>query len=141
MEEFHVGPYETAVGDDEILVEIRLPRRPGAGSAYEKVERRAGDWAVASVGAFVLLDGDTVADVGLGIAALGADHGCAPEAEDYLRGRVLSEDSIVETARLTAAATNPSADQRGPVAYKKHLADELTRRALRRAAARAQGRI
>ncbi len=138
---FTDGPYNTILDDAEMLVEVRLPIRPGAGSAYEKVERRAGDWAVASVGAFVVLDGDTVADVGIGLAALGADHGCAPDAEEYIRGRVLSEDSIVETARLTAAASNPSADQRGPVLYKKHLADELTRRALRRAAARAQGRI
>src|SRR4051812_29455420 len=46
MDEFHQGPYETAVGDAEILTEVRLAIRPGGGSAYEKVERRAGDWAV-----------------------------------------------------------------------------------------------
>jgi carbon-monoxide dehydrogenase medium subunit len=139
--EFTDGPYDTVLDEAEMLVEMRIPLRPGAGSAYEKVERRAGDWAVASVGAFVVLDGDRVADVGIGIAALGADHSCAPEAEDYLRGRPLTDDAIAETGRIAAAATNPSADQRGPVIYKRHLADELTRRALRRAAARAQGRI
>src|SRR5262249_37064083 len=51
MEEFHRGPYETAVGDAEILVEIRIPVREHAGSAYEKVERRTGDWATAAAGA------------------------------------------------------------------------------------------
>ena len=51
MREFHRGPYETAVGDAEMLIEVRVPIRAGAGSAYEKVERRAGDWAVAAAGA------------------------------------------------------------------------------------------
>ncbi len=139
--EFTDGPYDTVLEEAEMLVEVRIPIRPGAGSAYEKVERRAGDWAVASVGAFVVLDGDRVADVGIGIAALGAEHSCAPEAEEYLRGKVLTDDAIAETGRIAAAGTNPSADQRGPVVYKRHLADELTRRALHRAAARAQGRI
>ena len=85
--EFHDGPYETVVGDAEMLTEIRVPIRPGAGSAYRKVERRAGDWAVAAAGAWVWLDGDTVADVGIGLTAVGAEHFCAPEAEDALRGQ------------------------------------------------------
>src|SRR5690606_33347286 len=72
--DFHTGPYETAVGEAEILTEIRVPIRPGAGSAYEKVERRAGDWAIAAAGAFVTLDGDAIADVGIGLTAVGAPH-------------------------------------------------------------------
>src|SRR5680860_172333 len=53
MSEFHIGPYETAVAADEILTEIHIPVRAGAGSAYEKVERRVGDWAIAAAGAVV----------------------------------------------------------------------------------------
>ncbi|MEU8611890.1 xanthine dehydrogenase family protein subunit M, partial [Actinoplanes sp. NPDC048791] len=69
MEDFHRGPYETAVADGEILVEIRIPVRERGGSAYEKVERRAGDWAVVSAGAAVWLDGDgLVADARVGLA-------------------------------------------------------------------------
>ena len=135
--EFTDGPYDTVLEDAEMLVEVRIPIRPGSGSAYEKVERRAGDWAVASAGAFLVLDGNTVTDVGIGLAAVGADHGCAPDAEEYLRGKTLSADTIAEAGRLAAECSSPSADQRGPVIYKQHLADELTRRALRRAAARA----
>lgn len=60
MAEFHVGPYETAVGDAEMLTEIRIPTAANGGSAYEKVERRAGDWAVVSSGASVWMDGDTI---------------------------------------------------------------------------------
>ena len=141
VRELDDGPYQTVLEDAEILTEVRIPIRPGAGSAYEKVERRTGDWAVAAVGAYVVLDGDTVRDVGIGMAALGLEHGCPTAAEEYLRGRAFTATAVEETARLAAAATNPSPDQRGPVTYKRHLADELTRRALRRAADRAQGRI
>jgi len=137
--EFHTGPYETVVGDAEILTEVRVPLRPGSGSAYEKVERRAGDWAIAAAGAVVTLDGDTVADVGIGLTAVGAPHFCAPAAEDVLRGQPATEDNLAAAAQAAAESTNPSTDQRGPADYKRHLAGELTHRALRRAVARARG--
>ncbi|GAA5188275.1 xanthine dehydrogenase family protein subunit M [Rugosimonospora acidiphila] len=139
VREFHVGPYETVVAQDELLTEIRLPIRPGGGSAYEKVERRVGDWAVAAAGATVWLDGDVVADVGIGLTAVGAPHFHAARAEESLRGRAATEENFAEAGRLAAAHCDPVADQRGPVDYKRHLASELTIRALRRAAARAQG--
>jgi carbon-monoxide dehydrogenase medium subunit len=141
VRELDDGPYQTVLEDAEILTEVRIPIRPGAGSAYEKVERRTGDWAVAAVGAYLVLDGTTVRDVGIALAALGVEHGCATEAEDFLRGREITDQTLAEAGRLAAAASRPSPDQRGPVFYKRHLADELTRRALRRAADRAQGRI
>lgn len=139
LREFHEGPYETAVADGEILVEVRFPIRPGAGSAYEKVERRAGDWPVASVGTYVVVSGGTVADCGIGLTAVGAEHFCAPEAEAFLIGKAPSEENLAEAARLAGAATSPVSDQRGPSDYKKHLAQELTLRALRRSAASSQG--
>jgi aerobic carbon-monoxide dehydrogenase medium subunit len=137
--EFHSGPYETVVAPNEILTEIRIPLRPGSGSAYEKVERRAGDWAIAAAGAFVGLDGDTVSDVGIGLTAVGAEHFCAPAAEDALRGQAATDENLAAAAEAAAAATNPSTDQRGPADYKRHLAGELARRALGRAVARARG--
>jgi aerobic carbon-monoxide dehydrogenase medium subunit len=139
VREFHTGPYETVVGSGELLVEIRVPIRPGGGSAYQKVERRVGDWAVAAAGAALWLDGDTVSDVGIGLTAVGARHFHAAEAEDLLRGRPATEENFVEAGRAAAQHCNPTADQRGPVDYKRHLAGELTTRALRRAAARARG--
>ena len=74
LTEFHVGPYETVVEAGELLTEVRVPIRPGGGSAYVKVERRVGDWAVAAAGATVWLDGDTVRRAGIGLAAVGAEH-------------------------------------------------------------------
>jgi carbon-monoxide dehydrogenase medium subunit len=137
--ELHVGPYETVVGPAEMLTEVRVPIRPGCGSAYEKVERRVGDWAVAAAGAAVWLDGDTVTDVGVGLTAVGAEHFHSPEAEEVLRGQVVSDELIATAARIASETCHPQADQRGPVDYKRHLAGELTRRALMRATARARG--
>jgi carbon-monoxide dehydrogenase medium subunit len=136
---FHTGPYETVVAAGELLVEIRVPIHPGGGSAYEKVERRVGDWAIAAAGVAIWLAGDTVADVGIGLTAVGAEHFVAAEAEGYLRGRPATADSFAEAGRIAAQHCNPTADQRGPVDYKRHLAGELTHRALRRATARAHG--
>jgi carbon-monoxide dehydrogenase medium subunit len=138
---FHLGAYTTAVGPAEMLVEIRVPLRARTGSAYEKVERRAGDWAIAAVGAMVRLadSDDAVIEVGLGLAAVGAEHFRVPEAEAALVGRPLTEDGVEEAARLAATGCHPQTDQRGPAEYKRALVAELVRRAVRRAGARARG--
>ncbi len=138
--EFHEGPYETALNDAEMLTEVRVPIRPGVSSAYDKVKRRAGDWAVAGAGAYVLLKDGTIADVGIGLTAVGAPHFCAEEAEAYLVGKEPTQEALAEAARLAAAACNPRADQRGPVEYKRHLAAELTQRVLQRSIDRSEGR-
>jgi carbon-monoxide dehydrogenase medium subunit len=132
MDEFHVGPYETAVGPAEMLTEVRLQMRPRPGSAYEKVERRAGDWAVAAVGVAVWMDDDGVADCGIGLSALGSDVLRAHRAEEALRGKEPTDDVIDEVARMAAEDSAPSTDQRGSAEYKLHLASELTKRAVRR---------
>lgn len=139
MREFHEGPYETKVGDAEILTEVRFPIRNATGSAYEKVERRVGDWAVAAAGAFVQLDGDMIADAGIGLAAVGADHFIVPDAEAALRGKPAIRESFEEAAQLCHDQCSPVTDQRGPEDYKRHLARELVLRALTRATARARG--
>jgi aerobic carbon-monoxide dehydrogenase medium subunit len=85
------------------------------------------------------VDRGVVTGVGIGLTAVGAPQFVAPEAEDILRGRRATEESFAAAGRLAAIHCRPSADQRGPVDYKRHLAGELTVRALRRAAARAGG--
>jgi carbon-monoxide dehydrogenase medium subunit len=137
MTDFHRGPYETAVADGEMLVEVRLPVRADAGSAYEKVERRAGDWAVAAAGAAVWLADGKIADAGIGLSAVGAPDMRAARAEDALRGQAPSEELFAEAGRLAAEDCRPTTDQRGSEEYKRHLAQELTTRALRRAVERA----
>ncbi|HEY7275425.1 MAG TPA: xanthine dehydrogenase family protein subunit M [Trebonia sp.] len=136
---FHTGPYETVVGPAEMLTEIRLPIRPHSGSAYVKVARRAGDWPIGAAGAAVWLAGHRVADVGIGLTAVGAAHFVAAEAEEFLRGRVADEEAFARAGELAAEHCNPTADQRGPAEYKRHLVRELTARMLRLAVSRARG--
>jgi aerobic carbon-monoxide dehydrogenase medium subunit len=137
--EFHTGPYETVIGAGEMLTEIRIPVRPGGGSAYAKVGRRVGDWPVGAAGAAIWLDGDVVADAGIGLTAVGARQFAAPEAEEFLRGAPATEESFARAGEIAAEHCRPASDQRGPADYKRHLACELTARALRRALRRARG--
>ncbi len=139
MHDFHVGPYETAVGDAEMLTEIRIPLKPNGSSAYEKVERRAGDWAVVSAGAAVWMDGGTIAEGRVGLAAVGANTTGIGPVSDVLRGATPSEELYQQAGDIAAANCSPQTDQRGSAEYKTHLAMELTKRALRRSVARATG--
>ena len=138
VREFHTAPYETVVAPGEILTEIRIPIRPGGGSAYEKVGRRVGDWPVGAAGAALWLDGDTITDAGIGLTAVGARNFAAAEAEEFLRGATATGDNFTQAGQIAAGHCRPVSDQRGPAAYKRHLAAELTARALRRAAGRAR---
>ena len=141
VREFHLGPYETVIRPGELLAEVRVPVRPGTGSAYEKVARRVGDWSVAAAGAVLRVTGDhgrpVIESAGIGLTAVGAEHFVAAEAEEFLRGRAPDEESFSEAAKLAAEHCHPVADQRGPEDFKRHLVAELTARALRRAADRA----
>ncbi len=138
LDEFHIGPYMTAVGDGEMLTEVRLPLRPGAGSAHEKVERRAGDWAVAAASAAVWIENGTIAEAGVALSAVGPTTVHVSRAEDLLRGKAPSEELFAQAGEIASEDCAPLPDGRGPVDYKRHLAGVLTKRALRRAAARAQ---
>ena len=137
MDEFHVGPYMTAVGEGELLTEVRIARRPGVGSAHEKVERRAGDWAIAAASAAVWIDGATIADAGVALAAVGLTTIDVSRAGELLRGKAPSEELFAQAGALASEDCAPMADGRGPVDYKRHLAGVLATRALRRATARA----
>jgi carbon-monoxide dehydrogenase medium subunit len=129
------------VEDDEILLEVRVPLRAaggGSGSAYEKVDRRVGDWAVAAAGVSLSLDADgVIADAGVALAAVGADIACV-QARDELIGHAPTQAVLERAGAAAAAACSPVTDQRGSAEYKRHVAGVLTIRALERAAARAQ---
>jgi aerobic carbon-monoxide dehydrogenase medium subunit len=143
MHDFHRGPYETAVGEGEMLTEIRIPIRPNSSSAYHKVERRAGDWAVASAGAAVTMDGPNgsmvIADGRVGLCAVGPNLTNVEPISEALRGQAPSEELFARVGQIAADNASPSTDTRGTAAYKTHLAKELTIRSLRKAVARATG--
>ena len=136
MEDFHRGPYETAVEGAEMLVQIRIPLHDDLGSAYEKVKRRAGDWAIAGAGVAVRIAGGSVAEARIALTAVGPAV-LATRAGASLTGKAPSEEAFAAAADLAAEDCSPTTDQRGSADYKRHLARELTLRALRTATARA----
>jgi aerobic carbon-monoxide dehydrogenase medium subunit len=138
LDDFYIGPFTTAVGDGEILTEVRLALRPGAGSAHEKVERRAGDWAVAAASAALWIEDSRIADAGVALSAVGPTTVHLSRADELLRGQAPSEELFEQAGEIASEDCAPLPDGRGPVDYKRHLAGVLTKRALRRAAARAQ---
>ena len=137
MDEFHVGPYVTAVNEGELLTEVRIPLTPRGGSAHEKVERRAGDWGIAAASVAVWMDGMVLGEVGVALGAVGLTTVHVTRAEELLRRKAPSDELFVQAGEIASEDCSPMADGRGPVDYKRHLAGVLTTRALRRATARA----
>jgi carbon-monoxide dehydrogenase medium subunit len=136
IDDFLAGPYETTLASNEMLVEVRIPLRDNISSAYAKVERRVGDWAVTAVGAAVTLDGDAIAAARVGLTAVNSDPAALAELSAALVGRPATEEEFAEAGRLAAQACDPVTDMRGTAEYKRHLASELTIRTLRTAVAR-----
>jgi len=136
IDDFLTGPYETSLAHNEMLVEIRVPVRRNSSSAYAKVERRVGDWAVAAAGAAVSLDGDTIVAARLGLTAVNTDAAALAAVADGLAGRPATEETFAQAGRDAAQACSPATDMRGSAEYKRHLASELTVRTLRTAVER-----
>lgn len=136
IDEFLVGPYQTSLAHNEILIEIRIPLQHNSSSAYAKVERRVGDWAVVAAGAAVTLDGDAIAAARLGLTAVNTDAAALAAVAEGLTGRPATEETFAEAGRDAAAACDPVSDMRGSAEYKRHLAAELTIRTLRTAVER-----
>ena len=137
MDEFHVGPYMTAVGDTEMLTEVRFEIKPGFGGAHEKVERRAGDFAIVAASAALSIQGGVIKDAGVACSAVGPTTMHIERAEKALIGQAPSEQLFAQAGQMASADCSPSSDGRGPADYKRHVAGVLTTRALSRAAATA----
>ena len=139
IDDFLVDTFETSLAPDEVLVEIHVPRVPErSGSAYAKLERKVGDYAIAAVGVQITLNGDVCTRAGIGLTNVGAKALRARAAEDFLLGKRLEDESVIhEAARLAAEAAEPTSDLRGPVEYKRGVVRTLTVRALHTATRRA----
>ncbi|VBA45961.1 Carbon monoxide dehydrogenase medium chain [Mycobacterium attenuatum] len=136
IDDFLAGPYETTLAPNEILVEVRIPVRLNTSSAYAKVERRVGDWAVTAAGSSITLDGDTIAAVRVGLTAVNPNRTALAELSEALVGRLATEEVFADAGRRAGQACDPVTDIRGTEEYKRHLASELTIRTLRTAAER-----
>lgn len=141
VDDFFVTTFFTTLEPEELLTEIRVPLAgPRQGGAYEKLERKVGDFATVAVAVQLALSEDgTCSSAGIGLTAVGPTSLRASEAEKALVGGPVNEETIDAAARKAADAAQPTADNRGSEDYKRDMVRVLTGRALRRAAARARG--
>lgn len=136
-DDFYLGPYMTALAEDEILTEIRVPAfAPRTGSAYAKLKRKTGDWATAGAAVVLRLDGGRVAAVRVALTNVAPTAVRVPDAEAVLLGQTLSDALVAQAAAGVMAACDPADDLRGDRDYKTAMAGEMFRRALRQAAER-----
>jgi carbon-monoxide dehydrogenase medium subunit len=137
--DFFVDTFVTAIEPTEVLTEVRVPRRPrGAGGAYEKLERKVGDFATVGVAAVVRLGSDgRIEWAGIALTGVAETPFAATDAEAVLAGQAPSDDLFRAAGVAAAAQSRPVGDVRGPVEYKRAMAGELTLRALRTATERA----
>jgi carbon-monoxide dehydrogenase medium subunit len=125
----------TAVAEDEVMTEVRVPALDGFGHAYQKFTRRAEDWAMVAVCVAVAVGDGVVTDARVGLTNMGPVPLRATAVEDALKGRPATEESFAAAAEQAADGTTPPADLNASSEYKQHLARVLTRRALSEAAA------
>jgi len=132
--EFFVDLFETAIGDDEILTEIRVPKRTGWGAHYEKFVRVAHQWPIVAVAATVNASGGTISEARVSMTNMGSTPVRATATETALAGAAATEDGVRAAADRAADGTNPPSDLNGDADYRRHLATVLTRRAVLAAA-------
>jgi aerobic carbon-monoxide dehydrogenase medium subunit len=126
----------TAVGDDEVLTEVRVPDFDGWGSTYLKFTRRAEDWAMVAVCAMVKKAPDgSCEDVRVALTNMASTPIRATATESLLRGSGLEQGVIIRASEVAADGTEPPGDLNASPDYKRHLARVLTRRAVEEAAA------
>lgn len=124
--DFYETFFESALNDDEILTEVRVPKMNGAGWGFQKFNRRAQDWAIVGVAAWS--NGD---QAGVGLVNMGA----TPVLATSVAAAIASGASVADAAEQAAAEADPQADLNASVEYRQHLARVLTRRALETATA------
>ena len=129
-----MGLFETAIGDDEILTEVRVPKHTGWGAHYEKFVRVAHQWPIVAVAATVRASGGTIAEARIGLTNMGATPLRASATEAALAGGAATEEAVGAAAEHAAEGTSPPSDLNGEASYREHLARVLTRRAVLAAA-------
>lgn len=133
--EFFVDFFTTALGEDEILVEVRIPKLTGWGAHYEKFNRVAQAWSIVAVGAAVRVDGDTIAEARVGLTNMASVPVRATAVEQALVGQPATAEAIRAAAEHAADGTSPGTDSNADAEYRQHLARVLTGRAVAAAAA------
>jgi carbon-monoxide dehydrogenase medium subunit len=128
--DFFEDVFTTAIGDDEILTEVRVPKHTGWGAHYEKFVRVSHQWSIVAVAATVRVADDAIAEVAIGLTNMGSTPLRATAVEQALVGQHATEDAVRRAAEAAAEGTNPPTDLNGDADYRRHLATVLTRRAV-----------
>jgi len=141
VDDFFKGLMMTAVGPDEILVEIRVPVPPaGSGAAYLKFPHPASRFAVVGVCAALTVDGKGICTkAGVGVTGAGTKAVRAKGVEAGLAGKALDQAAIEAAAAKAADGVDVQADLQGSAEYKSHLLRVHARRAIEAALGRAKG--
>ncbi|WP_406176715.1 FAD binding domain-containing protein [Streptomyces sp. NBC_00996] len=127
--EFFVDYLQTALHPDELLVEVEIPTVDGWGFHYEKFHRVAQSWAVVGVAALVRRDNGHIAEARIGLTNMGSTPLRAGATEEALVGAA-APGAVQRAAEVAADGTHPSSDPSASPAYRAHLAQVLTRRAV-----------
>ena len=128
--DFYVDLFETALGEDELLVAVRIPKHTGWGAHYEKFVRVAHQWPICAVAATVQVDGGTIREARVGLTNMGNTPLRAAGVEAALRGQPATEEAVRAAAAHAAEGANPPSDLNGDADYRNHLVTVLTRRAV-----------
>jgi aerobic carbon-monoxide dehydrogenase medium subunit len=139
VRDFFLDLFTTAVGRDEILVEVRLPYLPRkSSSAYMKHAVKREGFAIAMVGVALTFDDESkCAQARIGVGAAGPTPLRAPSAERYLMGKAVDEDVMAEAAATVAQEADPPQDIHGSREYRLGVIRALTKSSLRLALDRA----
>ncbi|MGH3916911.1 MAG: FAD binding domain-containing protein [Pseudonocardiaceae bacterium] len=132
--EFFTGLFSTAVGPEEVLVEVRIPKRTGWGAHYEKFHRTAQAWSIVAVAAAVLVEDEVITQARVALTNMGATPVRASGVEQALTGQPAEAKTIRAAAAHAAEGTSPMSDGSADADYRRHLARVLTRRAVAAAA-------
>ncbi|WP_235738550.1 FAD binding domain-containing protein [Nocardioides alcanivorans] len=133
-DDFFEDLFTTAIGEEEILTAVRVPKHTGWGAHYEKFVRVAHQWPIVAVAATVRTEGDTIVEARVGLTNMGSTPLRARAVEAALVGQPATEDAVRAAAASAAEGTNPPSDLNGDSDYRRHLATVLTRRAVLAAA-------
>ena len=132
--DFFVDLFTTAVGPDEVLVELRIPKKTGWGAHYEKFNRIAQAWSIVAVAAAVRTEGGSIAQARVALTNMGATPVRATGVEQALVGQPANAQTIRAAAEHAAQGTSPMSDGNADADYREHLARVLAGRAVAAAA-------
>ena len=132
--EFFVDLFTTALAEDELLVEVRVPKHTGWGAHYEKFSPVAQAWSIVAVAAAVRVEGGLIQEAKVALTNMGLVPIRARAVEEALVGREATADVVREAAGLAAQGTSPMSDANADEDYRRHLATVLTGRAVLAAA-------